>query len=138
MEKTIFSKMRVRSVSRGLLLNAPAEYPPHPFAVQAEHKGGGFDFVHLFVADRAQYARDFPGAAARLGPDGLFWVSYPKGRSTIKTDINRNSLWDLSIPLGFHPVAQISLDETWSAVRMKPNETGVSYRRPQKSSPARE
>jgi len=64
------------------------------------------------------------------GGKAMFWVSYPKGSSKIKCDINRDIMWDLCIPLGFHPVSLVSLDEKWSAVRMKPNEEGVVYSRP--------
>lgn len=67
---------------------------------------------------------------ASVKQGGLLWVSYPKGSGKNKPDINRDSLWDLSIPHGIHPVAQVALDETWSALRFVPNMPDETYERP--------
>jgi hypothetical protein len=69
-------------------------------------------------------------ALAKRKQGGLFWVSYMKSTKTRKCNINRDSLWDLAIPNGIHPVAQVALDETWSAVRFSDNEPGKEYERP--------
>jgi hypothetical protein len=61
------------------------------------------------VKNKNDFDKEFQRAFSSYKGDGLFWISYPKGTSKIKTDINRDSLWDLSIPLGVHPVAQVSL-----------------------------
>lgn len=31
-----------------------------------------------------------------------------------------NAPWDVLIPLGFEPVAQVAIDEDWSALRFRP------------------
>jgi hypothetical protein len=36
------------------------------------------------------------------------------------TDINRDSLWKLTEPLGYRPVSQVSLDATWSSMGFRP------------------
>ena len=134
MDKDIFSKMKVKPESKGLVLNAPNDYPENEFA-SGKGKNAKYDFVNLFVENQKQFTDNFSKAAAALNGSGgnvMFWIAYPKGSSKTKCDINRDIMWDLCIPLGFHPVALVSLDEKWSAVRMKPNEEGVVYSRPGK------
>jgi len=91
---------------------------------------GKVDFVHLFVESREQFAERFPQAAESLKDAGLLWISYPKSKGKVKYDINRDSLWGLLLDVGFHPVAQVSLNDDWSAVRIKKNEAGVTYEHP--------
>jgi hypothetical protein len=78
------------------------------------------DFVHLFVRDKAELEALLEKTNSYVKEDGLFWLSYPKGTSKIETDINRDSIWDYSKTLGIRPVSMISIDDTWSAMRMKP------------------
>ncbi|MFC4766766.1 hypothetical protein [Effusibacillus consociatus] len=47
-------------------------------------------------------------------------LSIIKMSSKIKTDINRDKLWQLvDGTAGYRPVSQISIDETWSALRFR-------------------
>jgi predicted CoA-binding protein len=77
------------------------------------------DFVHLFVRDKAELDKFAPGAIRLLKEDAVFWISYPKGTSKVKTDLNRDILWKLVGKHGFAGVAMISVDDTWSAMRFR-------------------
>jgi len=57
---------------------------------------------------------------ARLGSKGILWVTYPKGSSRIKADINRDIIREAALSVGLEAVAIFSLDEDWSALRLKP------------------
>ena len=52
--------------------------------------------------------------------DGLFWLSYPKKKGGVISDLLRDKVWELVQPTGLRPVTQIALDETWSALRFRP------------------
>ncbi|MHA2426240.1 MAG: hypothetical protein ACXAEF_15735, partial [Candidatus Thorarchaeota archaeon] len=54
-----------------------------------------------------------------MKPDGWLWISYPKGKSKIKTDVNRDSIWEYAKGFGLKAVHQISIDETWSSMRFR-------------------
>jgi hypothetical protein len=56
----------------------------------------------------------------QMDPDGLLWVAYPKGGAKIKTDVNRDRLWDALTGTGWRPVRQVALDDVWSAMRFRP------------------
>lgn len=51
--------------------------------------------------------------------DTLFWIAYPKKSSGIKTDISRDVGWDALKNNGYLPVSQISVNQTWSALRFR-------------------
>jgi hypothetical protein len=131
MDESIFKKMKVTQGMTAALLYAPQNYPCS-YEGFSDTKEGKGDFVHLFVTSKAELSERFTEAAEAVTEGGLLWVSYPKSTKTQKYDINRDSLWDLVIPLGWHPVAQVSLDDNWSAVRLKKNEPNVEYSRPGK------
>ncbi len=75
--------------------------------------------VQIFVRDMAcaqiQVGRD---QDAKLGT-AVLWVTYPKGGSGIKTDLNRDIIWAYVRTIGFDAVSNISIDEVWSALRLK-------------------
>jgi len=128
MDITIFKKMKAKPQSTAVAFYAPDDYPKSPDMVW--DGDGQADFVHLFIESREQFAERFEQGAKALKDSGLFWVSYPKSKGKVKYDINRDSLWGLLLDAGFHPVAQVSLSDDWSAVRVKKNEAGVVYERP--------
>jgi hypothetical protein len=51
--------------------------------------------------------------------DRLAWIAYPKAKK-LGTDLNRDILAREMTALGTDPVRQVSLDETWSALRFRP------------------
>jgi hypothetical protein len=56
-------------------------------------------------------------AAARA--DRLAWIGYPKG-GQLGTDLNRDRLASAVSAYGLQPVRQVSIDDTWSALRFRP------------------
>ncbi len=48
----------------------------------------------------------------------MLWVAYPKA-GQLGTDLNRDSLAQAVRAHGLEPVAQIAVDEVWSALRFK-------------------
>jgi hypothetical protein len=55
--------------------------------------------------------------AARAGR--LAWIGYPKG-GKLGTDLNRDKLAQALAGEGIQPVRQVSIDDTWSALRFRP------------------
>ena len=128
MDNTIFNKLKAKQGMTATLLYAPPEYPGYEGFSGV--KDGKSDFVHLFVTSKAELSERIIEAAEAVTDGGLLWLSYPKSAKAQKYDINRDSLWDLVIQYGWHPVAQVSLDDNWSAMRLKKNDEGVVYERP--------
>ena len=74
--------------------------------------------VAVLVGDDAATVRAaLDRAADALLAVPVVWVTYPKGN---RTDINRDSLWPILAERGLRPITQVSLDDTWSALRFRP------------------
>ena len=84
--------------------------------------GDDFDFVHLFISSNTELEEWVPKAVKAVVFDGILWISYPKRSSKVKTDITRDTTWEIVKKFGVRPVTQISIDETWSAMRFRPPE----------------
>jgi len=120
-------KLRFQAVQHALLLNAPEGFVEAlgevPAAINtAAEPGRKFDYTHLFIRNRADLERTIDQALEAVEYDGIFWISYLKGSSGVKTDINRDSLWEAMKAKGVRPVMQVSIDPTWSALRFRPAE----------------
>jgi hypothetical protein len=120
-------KLGVRPGQRILIMNAPQGYVedlgPLPEGVElADASEGKLDFVHLFVTDVAELEHLGPVAIDAVEHDGLLWISYPKRSSKVETDLTRDVGWDVVARAGLRPVTQVSIDETWSALRFRPVE----------------
>ncbi len=120
-------KLRLQAGQRALILNAPAGYLnelgelPEGVSVATE-PDGDFDFVQVFVGNRAELERLGPVALRAVKYDGLLWLCYPKQSAGVKTDITRDVGWDVILQAGMRPVTQVAINATWSALRFRPTE----------------
>jgi hypothetical protein len=124
---SLIKKLRLQAGQKARLLNPPLHYIDDlgklPENVQLSlEPGRKFDFVHLFASQSSEQTRLKTIAVESVEFDGLLWVSYPKRSSKIDSDLSRDDMWELYIDAGLRPVSQISIDETWSAVRFRPSE----------------
>ncbi len=120
-------KLRLTPETRLLALNAPDSYlsllgqgvGAVAIATQAR-AGDHYDAAHVFVREKAQAQVTLPTAIDALRPGGVLWVMWPKQSSGVKTDLNRDALAALAMTFGWGPVSNVSIDETWSALRLRP------------------
>lgn len=125
MATPLTKKLQIKPGHRIRLINAPADYlqtlgerPPDTQLIES----GPADFVQLFVASSQELTQHLPTALAALQPNTIFWICYPKLTAKIKSDLTRDEGW---LPLGqagYEGVAQVAIDDTWSALRFKPAE----------------
>ncbi len=73
----------------------------------------------MFARDQAALAKGLPGCKRTLAPGGVLWVAYIKGTSALKTDVNRDRIREYVATIGLDTVAQIAIDDDWSALRLK-------------------
>jgi hypothetical protein len=122
-EKTVAEKLLIKPGSsvwvsdearRGLLGALPD-------GVSAASAPSAATTAIVFADDGATVRRRFVTDGDALARAATLWVLYPKGN---KTDINRDSLWPILSEFGLRPVTQVSVDDTWSAVRFRPLQEG--------------
>lgn len=79
-----------------------------------------YDFVQIFVNNSEDVKNMLPKTLSNLKDDAVFWITYPKQSSKIKTDINRDSLFKLVQELSpYRAVSNVAVDEKWSALRFR-------------------
>ena len=76
--------------------------------------------VFLFVRTRAELDAHLPPAVAGLAPGAALWVFYRKGSRAAGLDVNRDDIWALAEKLGLRPLGLVSIDDAWSAFRLRP------------------
>ncbi len=77
------------------------------------------EVIVLFANNRTDLETLLPGLRTALAPDGMVWIAYHKGSSKIKTDIHRDSINTYAHTIGMQGVAMISINDDWSALRLK-------------------
>jgi len=117
-------KLQIKPNTRVLVLGAPDDYDaslaPLPEGVTvATAARGQFDVVHLFVKAARELEKNGPKAISAVREGGVLWISYPKKSSKVSTDLTRDAGWKAIEEAGWGGVAQVSIDETWSALRFK-------------------
>lgn len=123
-DKSVAQKLLIRENYKTLLINEPQYYKSMLGALPQNvtlltKSTEPVDFMQVFVASRKELEAQLPKFKVLLKPKGLLWVSYPKGTSKIKADINRDSIREYGQSIVLEAVALVALDDTWSALRLK-------------------
>jgi hypothetical protein len=119
--KPVIQKLLLKPGSRALVLNPPAGYLdqfPSDIQVEQQPGDGPYDFIQVFATRSDELVSLAPKLRAATRPNGLVWISYPKGKA-LPTDLNRDVVRVTLEPLGIEVVSQVAIDETWSALRAK-------------------
>ena len=75
----------------------------------------------VFVDDAASLREALAAHGDRLDRPSTLWIAYPKCN---RADISRDTLWPMVSLYGMRPIAQVSVDDAWSALRFRPNREG--------------
>ncbi len=120
-EKTVAQKARVKPGTTVAVINRV------PGIVESLRLPAGVafvtpakaDLVFLFVQTRAELNARMPRAVASLGPVSAIWVFFRKGSGGAGLDMNRNTVWEVAERLKMRPLGIVSINDTWSAFRLK-------------------
>jgi hypothetical protein len=123
-DKSIAQKLMLKEGRKVLIVNAPKGYAATlgalPLGVAVSNKPAGpADVIQVFVANRKELEAQLGKLKTLLTPGGMLWVTYYKGTAKTKTDINRDSINAYAQTMGLQGVAMISIDDDWSALRLK-------------------
>lgn len=121
-DKSVAQKAHVKPGTKIAVLN------PVPDIIESLGLPEGTEFVDasdaqlvfLFVNTRAELEAQMPPAVATLPPKAAIWVFYRKGSKAAGLDMSRDRIWAVADKLGMRPLGLVSIDETWSAFRLRP------------------
>ena len=123
MSRPLANKLYIREGYSIAILNPPVGYSqllgelPDNVTV-ANSVEGEFDVIQFFVTKHKKLEEELSELSNALRSRGLVWVTYPKGNQ-LDADINRDSIVAYAKTIGLKAVAQVSVDDIWSALRFK-------------------
>ncbi len=117
-------KLGLKEGFRILLYHEPKNYFdllhywPEGMEVLEEVHAENADFIHLFCLQLEELKEVLKNYMQGLKKNGSLWISWPKGTSKIKTDLNRDIIREhllTSTPLVDVKVAAV--DQDWSGLK---------------------
>jgi hypothetical protein len=129
LENPLAKKLKLKPGLRAAVIDAPPGYPqmllPLPEAASLfENLEGQFDWIQVFTRNQAELSAALPGILKALGPQGLLWITFPKGSSKIQTDLTRDQGWEPVQEAELKWINLVWVDETWSAFSLRPYRPG--------------
>lgn len=125
-EATLAKKIKLKPGVKAAVIQAPENY-----LEELQHTNevftalrGKFDWIQIFVKNKAELDKLAPMAAKALKPESMLWIAFPKGTSKIQTDLTRDKGWDKVQKLDLKWINLVSINETWSAFSMRPYKEG--------------
>lgn len=121
-ETPLVKKLGIKAGFNIAFVNPPADFVsgldlPSETTVCSASSRRPLDCVLLFVKSRQDLATKFSLSAAKLKPDGMLWVSWPKKASGVKTDLTENVVRELGLSEGLVDVKVCAVDEVWSGLK---------------------
>ena len=118
-EKSLAERLQVKRERRLAVVDAPdglgALTGPHQSHVEPPDA----EVVLFFAKDRAALEAKLTHLLETIASTAIFWLAYPKLSSKQAADLNRDTIRVLAPDYGLDTVGQISVDDDWSALRLK-------------------
>jgi hypothetical protein len=125
-ESPLAKKMKLKPGASAAVINVPESYLnelKHDTEI-SPGLNGKFDWIQIFVKNKADLDTLAPKAAKALKPESILWISFPKGTSKIQTDLTRDKGWEGVQKLDLKWINLVSVNETWSAFALRPYKAG--------------
>lgn len=127
--RTIAQKMGIRQNDRAIFVNADSKATDNielPLLDIPTIIEGEFDYIHLFVKTQTEFTEYFPKLKNYLNPNGMMWVSWPKG-GKLGTDLNMKIVIKLGYDFGLVESTCLSINEIWSGIKFTHPKKGKIY-----------
>ncbi len=115
------TKLGIRAESVVLPAGAPDDYLEligETGATIATRLSKSVSLVHLFTKKKSELAKALKTYRARLAPDAVVWVSWPKKSSKVQTDITEDTIREVALPLGWVDIKVCAVTEVWSGLKL--------------------
>jgi len=124
MALSLAQKLRIKENMKLLTVNIPDEEASHLRSLlnnlEVSSKLKEYDQIHWFVKTKSEMEKGLKKILAALKPGVVCWIYYPKGTSSIQTDLTRDKGWEsLLNHKELQWLSLISFDETWSSFGMR-------------------
>jgi hypothetical protein len=113
-------KLGIKEGSCVCFVNAPDRFERElelPAVTIVSARSKPLDFILLFVKSQRELTKQFALLAAKLSPNGMLWVSWPKKASGVITDLSENEIRNIGLGAGLVDVKVCAVNETWSGLK---------------------
>jgi serine protease inhibitor len=108
--RPLINKLGIKSGQKILILHAPGNY--------LSELGILPDNVTLNKKlDSIKLNAHFPKLKKSLNQNGMLWISWPKLKSKIKTDLHENIIRDIGLEAGLVDVKVCAINDIWSGLK---------------------
>jgi hypothetical protein len=113
-------KLGVKPGSRAVVVGARGDEPElfEPGVKVLARATAPLDAAILFTTARRDLERRLPALRAKLDPDGMIWVAWPKRASGVQTDVTEDVVRDLALTGDLVDVKVCAIDHTWSGLKL--------------------
>lgn len=91
------------------------EFPEN--VVISKKLNSDLDFIQFFTKDSLELKTHFPKLKQSLKNNGTLWISWPKQKSKIKTDLNENIVREIGLENGLVDVKVCAINDIWSGLK---------------------
>ncbi len=121
-KRPLAQRLGIKEGLKGAILNPPDGYRRklgklRDSILSLEKADDSFEFLQFFTKERAELETRFPTLKQKLLLKGALWISWPKGTSKVKTDLNENIIREIGLQNGMVDVKVCAVDETWSGLK---------------------
>jgi bifunctional DNA-binding transcriptional regulator/antitoxin component of YhaV-PrlF toxin-antitoxin module len=117
----LVQKLGIKPGAKLKIVQEPEDYwkwiSPLPDKAEPSAKAP-YDFVHLFVTSRKKFESEVLKLRAKLHPDGMIWVSWPKKASKVETDLDENCIRDFALKNKLVDIKVCAVSEVWSGLKL--------------------
>jgi hypothetical protein len=122
----IFQKLNLKNQTQIVVLNSPDSFEPELSAlrdvaiVRSLQGRSDIEFSLAFLTKQEELFSLAKAIAVRARGDAIIWFAYPKQTSKkYKSEINRDTGWNILGKLGFECVRGVAIDDDWSGARFR-------------------
>jgi hypothetical protein len=121
-KRSLVEKLGIKSGQKIYIGNSPRNYDQTLGAlpektVLAKSLRDSCDFIQFFTKEKSELESTFPRLKKNLAVNGALWISWPKGASGIKTDVNENVAREIGLKNGLVDVKVCAVDDVWSGLK---------------------
>ncbi|RZK57211.1 MAG: hypothetical protein EOO91_10560 [Pedobacter sp.] len=127
MENLLLKKLQIKSDFKVKVLNAPENLPSIigdiPSEISLSYSDvENYDGLLIFAITKAELLTALNQEVKMINNKTVCWIIYPKAKSKLASDLNLMMGWDDLKTFSLTPCASAAIDETWTAIRIKPVE----------------
>lgn len=122
----VFAKLNLKDQKQIVVLDSPDSFENELTTLKGVEvirdlkKVKELRFAMAFVTTQERVDALAPAMARKAEGDAIVWFAYPRGSSKkYRSQIDRDSGWEVFGREGFEPVRMVAIDEDWSAIRFR-------------------